>query len=184
MNKVDQVRDVMSYINTVYATAKLGEFTTEIVLVMFITFPLIYSVLFGITTAGVYRKAGVEIWRAFVPYTNVKSFCKIIYGEEFGMKRYHFCVKLYFFVTVTGAYVATHYYYLLLLFPVMSGVSYYKLCSCFNLPKPWRILGGLCAAIPSHGLLVTLIMGFIPKVTYIGPLPPPSSDDFQLPTHP
>ncbi len=164
--------DMTQYILNIYAAASSGEYSLEVVFVMFITFPIFYTVLFGMTTWGVYRKGNRDIWRAFVPYTNVKAFCKLVYGEETGIKRYHFCVLLYFAVVLFGAYVATHFHFMLMFIPVMTGFSFYNLWCCFNFKPITRIALGLFSAIPSCALLVTLYISLSPKMEYIGPRQP------------
>lgn len=158
----------VQYIINIYATASSGDYSFEVVFVMFITFPMFYTFLFGITTWGVFRKGNFAMWRAFVPYTNVKAFCKLIYGEVLGIKRYQFSVMLYFSVVVFGAYVVTHFHYAVMFFPIMTGFSYYNLWCCFNFKPSVRIALGLFSAIPSCALLVTLYISLNPKKVYIG----------------
>lgn len=156
------------YISSLYQLAESGHFTLEIVFMMGITFPIFYTIFFGITTAVVYKKAGQAMWKAFVPYTNVKAFCKIIYGESMGLKRYKFCVCMYFTTVCTGAFISTYIPFLLLFFPCMAGNTYYRLYKCFNIPHIPCVLLGIFSMVPFHGLYVSMFMSMLPQIHYIG----------------
>lgn len=159
-----------SYIDSLYKLAETGTYTLEIVLMMGFTFPIFYSFLFGVTTAMVYKKAGFAMWKAFIPYTNVKAFSKIIFGEEKGQKRYQFCVKMYCFTVISGAFMATYAPFLLLFYPCMAGNSYYRLYRCFNIPHNGCVILGLFSTVPLHGLYVSMVLSLVPQIHYIGSL--------------